>query len=160
MSGQRIAQFAAALCGAVLVYMALGALAGLAFPDARPLQNGCQPETWLHTLTGCHKPTIYAIWRWTVGIPRFLVSWPLVAVGLVQSLTANMGSSADLAAFAQTFAAVFVAVMAAATWFGFRFWQPRVPAFAWLLLIVLAGHNALYVSAMLNNVWPFRLVDF
>ncbi len=154
MTAGSVKNIVSALCGIVLLYMVLGSLVSLAFPSATAFRSSCTPGGLLHTLTQCDGATLNTVWRWTMGIPRFLLLWPFLAILLFQTFDANFGSHATFAVVVQTISVLGLAALATMTWIGFRFWQSRAPVIMWPLLIVFFGFSTVFLAG------PFVLTSW
>lgn len=80
MTAASVNNVVSVLCGIALLYMVLGSLASLAFPNAVVFRSSCTPGSLLQTLTQCDSTILNRMWSWTVGIPRFLLAWPILAL--------------------------------------------------------------------------------
>jgi hypothetical protein len=84
------------------------------------------------------------MWSWTMGIPRFLLLWPILSLLLVQTFGANFGNHATVAIVVQTLSVLGLAALAATTWIGLRFWRQRSTVVMLLLLLVFSGFTITY----------------
>jgi hypothetical protein len=154
MTAASVKNVVSILCGVALLYMVLGSLVSLAFPNAAVFRSSCTPGSVLQTLTQCDGAILNRMWRWTVGIPRFLLAWPILALLLIQTFGANFGSHASTAAVVQTLAVIGLAALAATTWIGLRFWQKRSTVVMLLLLLVFFGFSAMYLAILSVSAPP------
>lgn len=154
MTAASVKNVVSVLCGIALLYMVLGSLLSLAFPNAAVFRSSCTPGSILQTLTQCDGAIVNMMWRWMVGIPRFLLAWPILALLLTQTFGANFGSHASTAVVLQTLAAIGLAALAATTTIGLRFWQKRSTVVMLLLLLVFLGFSVRYFAILSVSAPP------
>lgn len=137
-------EVAGGFCGTFLVYVVVGGLVGTAVAELLPAAQSCCPQLALcGAITGCDSAFARAFWFGAVGLPRFLLAWFGVALGLFAAV-ARGWTAGDMhfVLDVRMLALLWSIAMALMTWVGIRYWLAHSPIVAWLLLLAIVGHTA------------------
>jgi hypothetical protein len=128
-------------CAAFLAYIALGGTLALAIAQPYNVDQNCWPHQTLLGIirTECASSLADAAWYVSVETPRYFVVMPTLA--LVQLIQVVQSGSTYWLGEAWSWGRYGAPVLAAGA-IGFLHLRARLPALAWVLLVLLVGQIA------------------
>lgn len=128
-------------CAAFLAFIAIGGAVALAIAEPYNVDENCWPHYTLLGIvrTECASPLADAAWYATVEAARYLVVIPTLA--LAQLIQVVRTGSTHWLGEAMAWGVWGLPILVAAA-VGFLHLRARIPAVAWVLLVVLAGQIA------------------
>lgn len=83
-----------AFAGGFLLYLAFGGLAGFALTRPYTYEPSCVPfvTVFAQITSSCPEKAVNVLWTITLGIPRLLITFPVLAIAKIRAFLHNNGA--------------------------------------------------------------------